>query len=168
MAEVSLNFREAAYAQETEKDIITLLTLSVEGDEQPVQVCDTPYQKLEDMEEDVYGVISNGKTYIFVPMEITLPQDDKTGNVSAKISIDNVDRRIIQYARRVLKPIKVSLACVLSSDVDVEEISFDNFQLININYDGFKIEGDLSVEYLGSEPFPSGRFTPSGFQGLFS
>lgn len=163
----SENFNSQAFAQETSVALIDLLTLSVEGESEPVLICDVPHQKFPDLGEEVYGVESNGKRFIYLPFNVTLPRDDKTGSVTAKLTIENVDRNIIRYARGYLKPIDVKIQVVLSSDTNYVEIEFSDFKLTNINYDGFQIEGDLSIEYLGLEPFPSGRFTPSGFPGLF-
>lgn len=160
-------FKQSAYAQETDSTVISLLTLSAEGEGESVKVCDDPYEKLVGLGEDVYGCISNGETFIFAPFELTLPRDDKTGTVSARLTIENVTREIVEYARSIIKPIDVKTQVVLSSAVDVVEFEFDGFKLGNVNHDGFKISGNLTLDYWSLEPYPSGRFTPSGFPGLF-
>lgn len=162
---VSTSFKEAAYAQETEVAVITLLTMTVGST--VIRVCDTPVEKFSDLGENIYGVISNGEQYIFLPFSITLPQDDKTGAVTAKLEIDNVNREIVQYARDTNDPINVGIQVVLSNALNTPELEFDDFKLTNVKYNGFTVSGNLSVDYLGLEPFPAGRFTPSGFPGLF-
>ena len=164
---ISDNFRQAAFSQETDVAVIVLLTLSTPDLPDTIRVCSCPVEKFADLGENVYGVTSNSERYLFLPFDIILPQDDKTGAVSATLTIDNVNRQIVQYARETRKPITVKVQVVLSNDLDYVELEYDGFKLTNVNYDGFKVNGDLSIDYLGLEPFPCGRFTPSGFPGLF-
>lgn len=164
---ISDNFRQACYSQETDVAIIVLLTLTTPELPDAIRVCSIPVEKFEDLGENVYGVTSNGERYIFLPFDVVLPQDDKTGAVSAKLTIDNVNRQIVQYARETRKPLNVDIKCILSNALDVVEVEYNEFKLTNVSYDGFQVTGDLSIDYLGLEPFPAGRFTPSGFSGLF-
>lgn len=164
---ISENLRQAAYAQDTDVAVIVLLTLSNDDMEEPIRVCSAPVEKFTDLGENVYGVTSNFNRFVFLPFEIELPQDDKTGAVSAKLTIDNVTREIIQYARQTRNVLNVTLQVVLSNNLDYVELEYKNFKLRNISYDGLTVSGDLSIDYLGLEPFPAGRFTPSGFPGLF-
>lgn len=164
---ISDNLRQAAYAQDTDVAVIVLLTLSNDTMDEPIRVCSVPVEKFTDLGENVYGVTSNGNRYLFLPFEIELPQDDKTGAVSAKLTIDNVTREIIQYARQTRSLLNVSVQVILSNDLNYVEMEYNNFKLRNINYNALTISGDLSIDYLGLEPFPAGRFTPSGFPGLF-
>lgn len=164
---ISENFRRAAFSQETDVAVIVLLTLSTEDLPDDIRVCNVPVQKFPELGVNVYGLVSNNKQYLFLPFDIELPQDDKTGAVSAKLTIDNVNRQIVQYARETKKPINVTVQVVLSNNLDYVEFESTDFKLTNVNYNGFSVSGDLSIDYLGLEPFPCGRFTPSGFPGLF-
>lgn len=164
---ISDNFKQVAYAQETDVAIIVLLTLSSEELTDVIRISSVPVEKFSDMGENIYGCVSNGERFLFLPFEIELPQDDKTGAVSAKLTIDNVNRQIVQYARETKKPINVCIQCVLSNNLDYVELEYKDFKLTKVSYDGFTVSGDLSIDYLGLEPFPCGRFTPSGFPGLF-
>lgn len=164
---ISDNFRRAAYSQETDVAVIVLITLSTPELPDSVRVCNVPVEKFIDLGENVYGVTSNSQRYLFLPFDITLPQDDKTGAVSAKLTIDNVNRQIVQYARQTKKALNVNIQLVLSNNLDYVELEYNDFKLSNVTYDGFSVTGDLTVDYLGLEPFPAGRFTPSGFPGLF-
>lgn len=162
---ITNNFKEAAYSQETDLAVIILLTLKTSGGD--VRVCSTPIEKYPDLGENIYGCTSNGERFLFFPFTLTLPQDDKTGAVSAKLTIENIDRQIVQYARQARGAITVNIQCVLSNNPDVIELEFNDFKLTNVSYNAFSLSGNISVDYLGLEPFPCGRFTPSGFPGLF-
>lgn len=160
-------FKDAAFNQETDEVFAVLLTLTSDELTEAIRVSSDPTQLIPELGNDIYGTVSNGNNFIFLPFEIWLPRDDKTGSVSAKLSIENVDRRIVAQARSVTKPISVKIECVLVSDPDTIEISFDNFQLSNVSYDTMTVDGDLTLNYWGLEPWPSNRFTPSNFPGMF-
>lgn len=164
---VSNTFRDAAYAQETDEVFVVLVTLSSDELTESIRISSDPTQLIPALGQDIYGTVSNGQNFIFLPFDIWLPRDDKSGTVSAKMSIENVDMRIIETARSVTKPVNVRMQCVLASSPNMIEIEFDNFQLSNIKYDVMTVEGDLTLNYWGLEPFPSHRFTPSNFPGLF-
>ena len=164
---ISDNLRQVSYAQETDVAVIILLTLRTNDLPDAIRICSTPVEKFADLGENVYGCTSNGQRYLFLPFNIVLPQDDKTGAVTAKLTIDNVNRQIVQYARETKSAINVDIQVILSNDLDAVELEFKDFKLTNVSYDAFTVSGDLSVDYLGLEPFPCGRFTPSGFPGWF-
>lgn len=158
-------FNQAAFAPETEEVFIALLTFTSDQLESPLYITSDPMVDLPIA--GVRGVISNGQEYVYVPFEIYLPRDDKSGTVSAKLQMENIDRLIVGTLRSITQPVVVQIQIVLSGNVDFVEMNFDNFRLTNIFYDVMKVGGDLTLDYWGLEPFPAGRFTPSGFPGLF-
>lgn len=164
---ISDNLKQVSYSQQTDVAVIVLLTISSPELTDAIRVCNIPVEKFSDLGENVYGCTSNQQRYLFLPFDISLPRDDKTGAVTAKLTIDNVNRQIVQYARQTKKALNVSIQIVLSNNLDYIELEFKDFKLTDVNYDGFQVSGNLSVDYLGLEPFPCGRFTPSGFPGLF-
>lgn len=163
----SSTFKQAAYASQTDEVFAVLVTLSSDELTEDIRIASDPLEKFTDLGNEIYGITSNSLRYIFLPFQIWLPRDDKTGRVSAKLSIDNVNRQIVASARSVTKPITVQMQCLLTSDPDTIEIEFNDFQLSNVKYDVMSVEGDLTLNYWGLEPFPSYRFTPSNFPGLF-
>ena len=161
----SNNFDQQVFAQETDSVFIILITLSSDELDDDIRLASDPFETLP--VANVQGVESNGLEYIFIPFEISLPRDDSTGTVSATLRIDNVEREIIAQARTITTPLSVKIQCVLSDDVDVVEMEYDYFSLSNLQYDAMTISGQLTLNYWGLEPFPSGRFIPSQFPGLF-
>ena len=76
MTTVSLNFREAAYAAETGRVLIALMTIDHADLAEPIRISTDPTQRLEDLttdEEVVYGTESRGETFLFCPVRIKLP-----------------------------------------------------------------------------------------------
>lgn len=162
---VSQTFREAAYAQETGEVWICLLTITDANLVEPIRLASDPFELLPIA--NVPGVVSRGQEFIFLPFNIELPTQDDSGISRARLSIENVDRRIVGAVRSATSELEILTEIVLATDVDSPEISVPNFRLSNVTYDALSIEGDLSLEYFLLEPFPARRLTPSDFPGLF-
>jgi hypothetical protein len=170
MTVLSLNFRQAAYAQETEKVLIALVTITHDDLASDILLSSDPTQRLTAYTTDseiVYGTTSNGDDYIFLPMRIRLPDDTDDGPGEMQIEIDNVHKTYIETIRELTSPAIFSVDLVLSDDLDTIEASWPDFVLSNINYNSAVITGSLKLETLEREPFPRGHFTPSYFPGLF-
>lgn len=163
--QVSDTYKQEFYSQETSTVFIVLLTFSSAELSDDILICSDPYETLPIANVD--GVVSNGNEFLYAPFDIRLPRDDKTGQISAKLVIDNIDQTIIGHLRTITEPVDLTIQIVLSSDRDYIERSYSGFKLDAIQYDAFNIEGELTIDYWDTEPFPSGRFTPSGFPGLF-
>ena len=162
---VSEAFKQAVFAQQTSEVFIMLVTISHPSFPDDIRVCSDPFELLPIA--GVKGVVSRGDEYIFLPFTVTLPAQDDTGIARANISIDNITRELVQAVRNANSALSITIEVVLSSNVDNPEISVRNFRLDRVTYDALTVSGDISVEYSDLEPFPSGRFTPSYFPGLF-
>ena len=76
MTTTSLNFRQAAFAQETGRVPIALITLSHPDLADDIRISTDPTQELTEFTTDtekVYGTISNGKTYFFLSLSTKIP-----------------------------------------------------------------------------------------------
>lgn len=162
---VSDNLKQAVFAQETSEVFITLVTITHPDFADDIRIASDPFELLP--VAGVKGVVSRGDEYIFLPFNISLPAQDDTGIARANISIDNISREIVAAVRTASSALTITIEIVLSSDVDSPEVTVQDFRLDRVTYDAFTISGDISVEYFDLEPFPSGRFNPSDFPGLF-
>lgn len=170
MTTLSLNFRQAAYAQETGRVIIALITLEHDGLSDPIRISSDPTQRLPAYTTDedvVYGTVSRGNNYLFLPMRLSFPDDKEEGPGEMKIEIDNVHRTYVEAIRSIATPPTVTVEVVVDNALDTVELQWPEFLLTNIEYDATMIKGTLRMETLESEPFPSGSFSPSYFPGLF-
>lgn len=162
---VSSAFKQAAFSQETNTAFIMLVTISHDSFSDDIRLASDSYEDLPTA--GVRGVISRSEEYIYLPLAIVLSQEDDSGVARASISVDNINRDIIAAVRSATSAVSVTIEVVLSSDPDTVEVSVQDFRLERVEYDAFTVSGDLSVEYFDLEPFPSGRFTPSKFPGMF-
>lgn len=162
---LSNSAKAAMYAQSTSEVFIMLVTIDHPSFTTPVRVASDPYELLP--EAGVRGVISRGMEFLYLPFSVELPSQDDTGVAKARISVDNISREIVAAVRRANSALSITIEIVLASDPDTLEVAIEDFRLDRVTYDAFTVSGDISIEYFDLEPFPSRRFTPSDFPGIF-
>lgn len=166
----SLNFRSAAFAQETGRVPICLITLSHTDLLDDIRISTDPTQELVGLTTDlekVYGTVSNSENYIYLPVRIKLPDETEDGPGEMRLEIDNIHRAYTETIRSVFTPVTCQIDIVMDNALDTIDASWPEFQLKNIRYDATIITGTLVVEILVNEPFPAGTFVPSHFPGIF-
>lgn len=133
-----------------------------------IRLCDSYNTRISENSTDViYGVVSRSKDYIFLPLEITLPQEEEAQAPRSSIVMKDVTRYLIPVIRELKEPPKVKLELVLSSTPDVVEISFDGFYVTNFTYNRDQVTCELQMVNYEREPFPVHSFNPKTFPGLF-
>lgn len=111
-------------------------------------------------------IVSRGNTYQAFPFEIELPGEDPDSPSSARLRIDNVDKRIVEAVRSISTPPEVTIEVILASQPDTVEISYANLTLRSVEYDVDSVRGELVFESIFSEPVTL-TITPNRFPGLF-
>ena len=106
-------------------------------------------------------------TFYFVPMQIVLPTDDEASLPTASITIYDVTQIILPKLRELTGPPNVTIQLVLSATPGLLEADLLGFKLLNVTYNKDSITGQLAIENLDNEPFPSHNFLPNTFPGLF-
>lgn len=158
----------ALFSQDADESLICLLTITGPDLDAPIRLSDNYLQRLSETAEDVlYGVVSRGEEYTFLPLQITLPGEDDASAPRFGITIHDVTRILLPTLRGIQSALSVTLELVLSSSPDTVEASFPGFLMSSISYDANTISAELTVESLAIEPFPSHTFTPAHFPGLF-
>ncbi len=148
--------RQALYAPETGDAFLILLTITHATLEEPIRVT-----------SDAVDTVSRGETFVAFPFDLVLPDDGEGRAPRAKLTIDNVDRTIVQAVRGLTSSPGVLIEIVRAADADTVEARFLDFKLINVSYDAQRVEGVLTIEDFTAEPFPAGTFSPGLFPGLF-
>ncbi len=159
------------FSQETDKTLITLFTLKsslTSGLPTNIRIADNYTQRLSETDSDiVYGVVSNGLEYVFLPIEINLPAEDNSSAPRCTITMHDVTQILVPSLRELSGSIEAELSLVLSTTPDVEEVKYTGFRLTNISYNKNTVTAELTIPSLEVEPFPVHSFTPSYFPGLF-
>jgi hypothetical protein len=149
-------FIAACNAQETDEVFIILVTFDHSILSEPIYLCNNSV-----------NIVSRGKEFLALPMEITLSDDSDDRPPQAKIVFDNIDRRLVEIVRSIESPPSVSLEIIKLSDPETVEVELTDFILRGVDYNTLTIEGTLSLEGLFLEPAIGFSFTPSYFPGLF-
>jgi len=115
------------------------------------------------------AITSNSQIYSPFPFQLTLPDDSEDAGPRAQLQIDNISREIVQYVRSVdgAERIGVAFSVIMSSEPDTLIADYSGFELRNISFDAMALTGDVSLASFLDEPFPSDKFTPNLFPGLF-
>lgn len=163
---------KAMYAQETQEELILLVSIADPAHpEDPVRLCNNYTGRLSQYSTDtdiVYGTTSRGNDYLFLPLQVNLPQEQEIGLGQCSIQLDYVTPEAIELIRgRLTKPTDVTIELVLASSPDVVEASFNGFSITSATYSAERISLDITMISLAREPFPCFNFTPQNFPGLF-
>lgn len=111
--------------------------------------------------------------YQFIPLQITLPDQQSSGAPRASLSISDVTQEVLPYLRNLEGPADVVLKVALHSNLLRDDIVtpieaiFTGLKLVSISYNADTITADLVMDGLENEPFPAHNFTPVNFPGLF-
>jgi hypothetical protein len=161
---------KALFSTETSNTLITLLTVydPINTTQELVRIADGYTQRIAETDRDVmYGVVSNSKEYIFLPLSITLPTDDTSSAPRCLMTITDVTKYVTPIIKSISAPPPIKLELVLSSTPDTIEASFPGFYITNFTYNADSVQADMSMINYAIEPFPAFKFTPQYFPGLF-
>jgi len=160
---------KAMFSPDSDDTLITLLTMYDPVTNLPVvRLADNFVTRVSETEDEVYyGVNSRGNSFIFLPLEITLPAEEDNTAPSCEIVINDVTRYIIPIIRQLSEPPKVLMELVLASSPDTVELYFSDFYISNITYNASSVSLSLEMINYSREPFPCYSFTPAFFPGLF-
>lgn len=153
---LSATAKAAIYAAQTEQVFLLLLEIS--------HASLSPTLRFVDNLQDV---VSGGNTYTAFPFQLSLPDDQDDQLARVTLSIDNVDRQIVQAIRSLTSPPTIALKIVLASSPNTVEAGPFDFTLRETEYDALVVSGTLAFEDFLNEPYPVGSFTPNFFPGLF-
>lgn len=163
---LSLTLRTAVNAEHTGEVVVFLLTVEHTSLVDPLRFSSDPTERLDD-DPLVYGTTSRGEEYTFLPMSVVMPEDSAEAPPAMRIVLDNVSRELIPLLRSISTPPQVTVELVLASAPDSVEVTWPEFDLVNITYDAQQISADLAITSFATEPYPAGTFSPAHFPGLF-
>jgi hypothetical protein len=154
---LSSTARASIFAQETAEVWLFLLTITHPQLDQTLRFVN-----------NLTDIVSRGQTYLGGPFELVLPDEvDEDQPPRVSISIDNVDRTIVEALRSISGAPAITLEIILASSPDTVEAGPFDFTLRDATGDAVAVTGTLAFEDLLSEPYPAGTFSPANFPGLF-
>lgn len=166
MRTLSLNFRQALYAENSSLVPIILMTLTHPNYPSPARFSTDPTQ-LATLEPLRYKTVSRGVDFMFVPMVMTWPHDVQGAAPVSRAMISNVNLDLIRVIRSVHTPPKMLMELVVSNALDTVEITQPAFDVVSAAYNADTITLEMTVNRLNKEPYPARKFTPDAFPSLF-
>ena len=163
---LSLNFREALNAQESSETVIFLMTVDHDDLSSPILLSTDPTTRLSEVPL-MYGTVSRGDTYIFIPMEVALPDEREQSAPRAGFRISNVTRELVSLVRSVTSPPRAKLELVLASDLDTVEVETPWLDVVAATTTSGDVTFELTLNSMATELWPTDSFDPSTFPGLF-
>jgi Domain of unknown function (DUF1833) len=142
--------------QDSDEVLVILLTLSHPDFPTPLRICN-----------DSKIVTSGGEDFLPLPFLITMPDDSADQVPQVNVTLDAVDRTLINAIRSISDAPSLLMEFVLASSPDMIEAGWD-FIMRDIAYDAFTITAVLSYEQILDEPFPGDQVTPTTLPGVFS
>ena len=160
------------FSPDADSELFMLLTIYDPADPTTVvmRLCDGFTKRiLDDPDQEViYGLTGpDGHDFTFLPMQITLPQEDEAQAPKCTITLNDVTRAATPLIRSLTGPPKVLLQLVLSTTTNIEEVSFAGLYIDNFTYNADSVVASLAMIDYAREPFPAHTFSPKYFPGLF-
>ncbi len=160
---------QAAYAQDTSEGFILLLTIRHPVLSGPVYLSSDPTTRGTDATgQPYYYTESNSNQYLTIPFQISLPDDDPEKLLTAKLSIDNIDRSIISTIRQMgTIPGTLQIQIVTMSHPNNVEYDSGELTMRDVQYDALTVSTTMSFENILHEPYPGDRVSPVTAPGVF-
>lgn len=172
MRTISQAALDAIFSTESQEDLICLVTIfdpSTDNSTVLARLSNSWTTRLDDSSDSdiVYGVISGGYQFIYLPLQITLPTEEEANAPRASLVLYDATQHLVPIIRTLNGQPKVQLDLVLTSNPDTVEVSYTDLFLSSITYNANEIRADLAAVNYALEPFPTHSFTPQYFPGLF-
>ena len=114
-----------------------------------------------------YGVVSNGVTYEFIPIGVTLPSSQDEQAPEAKIIFSNVGREITPYLKAIGSSYpRLSIETINSATPDYVEASWPELDLESAKWNQMTVEISLKNNIASTEPMPPDRFNDAEWPNL--
>lgn len=113
------------------------------------------------------AIISNGDTYLATAFTFDIPAQEDGTISNSRLSIDNVDRAIVQAIRSISSPPDISVSVILASDPDTIEAGPWEFKLRNTTYNRQSVSGELVYDSHMRDNCGTIKYTTLNFPGMF-
>jgi hypothetical protein len=183
MRNISQAALRAFFSPESDDTLVTLITFYPSpypgnANPSPIRICDNYTKRLAAFTTDtqlVYGVTYKSEDFIFLPIQITLPNDDTSASPRASLTIYDVTYLLTETIRSITGPVQVKIELVLRSLLDNDtqnalvtpEVVFNGFYITSFTYTQDQVQASLEMIDYATEPFPAYSFIPAYFPGIF-
>lgn len=157
--------------QETEDSDIVLLTVShASWGKDVIRLSTHPTTHLRDDQDTgipIYGTVSRGNEYMYVPVQVSLPSSNDESPPEAHLVISNVSRELSPYIKMADKEApKVTIEVVNTGTPDIVEMSFEDLDFDTTTWDANTMDIKVVNYTANTEPVPYLRFSLGYFQNM--
>lgn len=146
-------------AQDLTTSEVWLLLLEIDHDDLA-----TPFYLVNNTE----SIVHETNTYIAYPFSIVLSTDDGERLPKVQLTIDNVDRTLVNTIRSISDSPTVIVKLVLADTPDYVELEITDLILREVEYDAYTITGTLYADDILNSRHPADTISLSGgYNGLF-
>jgi hypothetical protein len=153
---VSLPALQAMLAQQTSAVFLELLTVDHADLSSPIRLVN-----------NTVDITSNANVFTAAAFRSSLPTDTEKRAPSARITVSNIDQTIIIALRSVSSPPTFTLAVISADTPDTYEYGPIDLELRDYQTTAQAITMTIALEDFAQEGWPSLRFDPVNFPGLF-
>lgn len=153
---ISAAARAALYSQQTGEVFLELIEIGHVDLAEPLRFV-----------YNTEAVIHGGDTYYPAAFRYEQAGDVEGQARSARLTIDNVDRQIVETIRTISSPPEVVAKVVLASSPDTIEVGPYSYILREVSYNAHTVSGELYDGDQGQIAVPGLTYTPYDFPGLY-
>jgi hypothetical protein len=167
MPTLSMSFREAFNAENTDEFPVVLVEITPAGSEETQYLCSEPAVMLA-VDPMRYGIVHQGQEYQWVLMSQRWPGDQEASSPSSTLVFENVVEDMAAAARSVTPGTQadVIMSLVVSSDPDTVEERYV-MKATGASGNAQQVTLDVSSEPIELEPWPAQRMTKVFSPALF-
>jgi len=136
--------------------LLSLLTVTHQSLSTPIRIVN-----------NTENITSGGEEFLATSFEAELPSDTERRVPTARITVSNIDQRLITALRSIASAPLFTLAVVNADTPDTYEYGPIDLVLRDYQADANTIRLSLSLDDFTQEGFPNPRFDPVSFPGLF-
>ena len=166
MTTYSLDLRSQMTAEDADEVLVTLLTFSHPSQPAPIRISSDRTQVLS-YDPFLQGTVSRGKTFYWVPMAVVLPSEGDDAQPEIRITLDLIDREVLQILRSDPTPATMLLEIVSAERPDIVEACHDGYEVQAAPYDEAQVSLVVIQTSFANEPHPADTMNPLTTPGLF-
>jgi Domain of unknown function (DUF1833) len=159
---VSADALKSALAQNTDEVWVCLLEINHASLSEPIFLCN------DNVNTSSTVATGSAKTFIAFPFEATLPAEEAEQEPRVRLTVSNVDLRLVTLIRSITGGPTVRLWLVLAGSPNVAEYGPVKLRANSVTINADVVQMDLGVDAYTGEPIPWASFTPEYFPGLFN
>ena len=163
-------------ARESAEDYITLIELTVPGvTGGPLRFTNKAVQRLNDASGNelqdeygapVYGVVSRGLTYSYLPFELPDPTSEPGQAPKSTIEVSNCNRVLMPYIDQINGPSDLRIIQIHTTNLNLIQAEYTGLKLGSFEFQDEAISGDLSVDLLTNTAYPAHSYTSDRYPGM--